>query len=139
MTPAELDLTHHIKNIIGVNPSYYEFLLSIDADTTVDEHALSKMIARMMRDRRVIGLCGETSLANPKRTIISMLQVYEYWISHHMIKVMTFSSPRAKGADVSFIGIRESIRFSNLLARLFFLVPDQNNRAKAIAMQYRHH
>lgn len=75
MAPAELELTHQIKNVIGVNPSFYEFLLSIDADTGVDQHSLSRMIARMMRDRRVIGLCGETSLANPKRTIVSMLQV----------------------------------------------------------------
>lgn len=75
MTPAELELTHGVKNVIGVNPSYYEFLMSIDADTAVDEHSLSRMVAVMMRDRRVVGLCGETSLANAKGTIISMLQV----------------------------------------------------------------
>jgi len=33
MAPAELEVFHQIKNVIGVSPSNYEFLLSIDADT----------------------------------------------------------------------------------------------------------
>lgn len=33
MSPLELDIFHNIKNIIGVDPAFYEFVLMVDADT----------------------------------------------------------------------------------------------------------
>ncbi|KAJ1896285.1 hypothetical protein LPJ66_004086 [Kickxella alabastrina] len=33
-----------------------------------------------------MGICGETQLANEKDTWITMIQVYEYYISHHLSK-----------------------------------------------------
>ena len=36
MSPLELEMYHHIKNIIGVNPSFYEYLLQVDADTELE-------------------------------------------------------------------------------------------------------
>ncbi|WFD31395.1 chitin synthase [Malassezia sp. CBS 17886] len=86
MSPLELEMYHHIKNIIGVNPSFYEYLFQVDADTEVDPHALSRMVAAFVRDQKVIGLCGETALANEQQSITTMLQVYEYYISHYLVK-----------------------------------------------------
>jgi len=40
----------------------------------------------MMHDKKVLGVCGETSIANAKHSIITMMQVYEYYISHHLAK-----------------------------------------------------
>jgi len=40
----------------------------------------------MIHDKKLIGVCGETSLANAKQSLITMMQVYEYFISHHMAK-----------------------------------------------------
>lgn len=40
----------------------------------------------MTHDRKVIATCGETELANAKKSMISMIQVYEYFISHHLAK-----------------------------------------------------
>jgi len=40
----------------------------------------------MVHDKKLIGVCGETSLANAKQSLITMMQVYEYFISHHMAK-----------------------------------------------------
>ena len=31
MSPLELEMHHQIRNIIGVNPTFYEFLFQIDA------------------------------------------------------------------------------------------------------------
>lgn len=86
MSPCELELYHQIKNVIGVNPAFYEYVLMIDADTTVDKFCLNRMISAMMHDQRIIGLCGETSLANAKHSWTTMMQVYEYFISHHLAK-----------------------------------------------------
>ena len=77
---------HHIRNIIGVNPTFYEFLFQIDADTVVAPDAATRMISSFLHDTRVIGVCGETALTNAKASFITMIQVYEYYISHNLTK-----------------------------------------------------
>ncbi|SJX63440.1 probable Chs8-Chitin Synthase 8 [Sporisorium reilianum f. sp. reilianum] len=86
MNPMELEIYHQIKNVIGVNPSFYEYILQVDADTEVEALSLNRFISAFIRDKKVIGLCGETALSNAKASIITMLQVYEYYISHYLAK-----------------------------------------------------
>ncbi|CEI86116.1 Putative Chitin synthase [Rhizopus microsporus] len=86
MTPLELEIYHQIKNVIGVNPSFYEYILMVDSDTEVLPNALNHMISCMLHDGRIIGLCGETKLVNEDRSWTTMIQVYEYYISHHLAK-----------------------------------------------------
>ena len=45
MNPLELEMYHQIKNVIGVNPTFYEYLFTIDADTTVDSLAVNRLIS----------------------------------------------------------------------------------------------
>ena len=54
--------------------------------TEVATNSLSKMVAAMLRDRRVIALCGETSISNPRKSLVTSLQVFEYFVSHHLAK-----------------------------------------------------
>ncbi|KAI9493414.1 chitin synthase-domain-containing protein [Zychaea mexicana] len=86
MTPMELEIYHQIKNVIGVNPSFYEFVLMVDADTEVSKDGLNRMVSCFVHDAKIIGLCGETLLSNAKDTWVTMIQVYEYFISHYLIK-----------------------------------------------------
>lgn len=86
MSPLELEMHHQIRNIIGVNPTFYEFMLQIDADTVVAPDSATRMVSAFLRDTRLIGVCGETSLSNAKASFITMMQVYEYYISHNLTK-----------------------------------------------------
>lgn len=86
MTPLELELHHQIRNVIGVNPTFYEFLLQIDADTVVAQDSCTRFVAAMMNDTKIIAVCGETALSNAKSSFITMVQVYEYYISHNLTK-----------------------------------------------------
>ncbi|KAH8705178.1 chitin synthase ChsE [Talaromyces proteolyticus] len=86
MSPMELEMYHQIRNIIGVNPTFYEFILQVDADTVVSPDSATRMVASFLADTRIIGLCGETSLSNAKQSMVTMIQVYEYYISHNLIK-----------------------------------------------------
>jgi chitin synthase len=86
MNPLELEMHHQIRNIIGVNPTFYEFMLQIDADTVVAPDSATRMLASFINDTRIIAVCGETSLSNSKSSIITMIQVYEYYISHNLTK-----------------------------------------------------
>ena len=86
MSPLELEMHHHIRNIIGVNPTFYEFLLQIDADTVVAPDSATRFVSSFIHDTRVLALCGETAIANAKHSFVTMIQVYEYYISHNLIK-----------------------------------------------------
>ncbi|KAH8685418.1 chitin synthase-domain-containing protein [Tricladium varicosporioides] len=90
MSPLELEIYHQIRNIIGVNPTFYEFILQIDADTVVAPDSAPRMVSAFLNDTRLIGVCGETALANAKSSFVTMIQVYEYYISHNLAK--TFES-----------------------------------------------
>ncbi|PHH71051.1 hypothetical protein CDD82_6767 [Ophiocordyceps australis] len=86
MSPLELDMYHQIRNIIGVNPTFYEFMLQIDADTVVAPDSATRMVSAFLDDTRLIAVCGETALTNAKSSFITMIQVYEYYISHNLSK-----------------------------------------------------
>ncbi|ETN46065.1 uncharacterized protein HMPREF1541_00249 [Cyphellophora europaea CBS 101466] len=86
MNPLELEMHHQIRNIIGVNPTFYEFMLQIDADTVVAPDSATRMLSSFLHDTRIIAVCGETELSNSKSSIITMIQVYEYYISHNLTK-----------------------------------------------------
>ncbi|KAI1386250.1 glycosyltransferase family 2 protein [Hypoxylon trugodes] len=86
MNPLELEMFHQINNIIGVDPELYEYLLMIDADTCVREDSLNRLVAACANNSKIAGICGETGLQNEERSWWSMIQVYEYYISHHLAK-----------------------------------------------------
>ena len=45
MNPLELEIYHQIKNVIGVNPSFYEYLFTIDADTVVEPLSVNRLVS----------------------------------------------------------------------------------------------
>ncbi|KAJ2147877.1 hypothetical protein EV176_001884 [Coemansia sp. RSA 451] len=86
MTPLELEMFHQIRHIIGIDPHSFEYILQVDADTEVMPDSLSRLIAACSSDQRIAGICGETMLGNEGKSWTTMMQVYEYFISHHMAK-----------------------------------------------------
>jgi len=86
MNPLELEMFHQINNIIGVDPELYEYILMVDADTSVRPDSLNRLVASCANDSKIAGICGETSLENEERSWWTMIQVYEYYISHHLSK-----------------------------------------------------
>ena len=86
MSPLELEIFHQLNNVIGVDPELYEYLMMVDADTTVKEDSLNRLVASCAHDAKIAGICGETSLQNEERSWWTMIQVYEYYISHHLAK-----------------------------------------------------
>ncbi|KAI9145437.1 chitin synthase-domain-containing protein [Paraphysoderma sedebokerense] len=86
MSPLELEIYHQIKHVIGVEPNLYEYCLMVDADTEVVADSLTRLVSSCLHDSRILGICGETKIANEKQSWVTMIQVYEYFISHHLSK-----------------------------------------------------
>ncbi|KAJ6458994.1 chitin synthase-domain-containing protein [Mycena sanguinolenta] len=57
-----------------------------DAIVNIFKSGLSLLVRSMIHDKKLLGVCGKTQLANAKQSIITMAQVYEYFISHNMAK-----------------------------------------------------
>ncbi|KAI8078230.1 chitin synthase-domain-containing protein [Gilbertella persicaria] len=70
----------------GVTPDKFELVLMVDADTKVLPDALTYMVAAMANDITIMGLCGETRIANKRTSWVTAIQVFEYYISHHYAK-----------------------------------------------------
>ncbi|KAH8556986.1 chitin synthase [Umbelopsis sp. PMI_123] len=70
----------------GVTPDKFEVVLMIDADTKVMSDSLSYMVEAMKNDPTIMGLCGETCIANKAQSWVTAIQVFEYHISHHYAK-----------------------------------------------------
>ncbi|KAI8085782.1 chitin synthase-domain-containing protein [Gilbertella persicaria] len=86
MTELEYEFFTNIWRITGVSPDRYEIVLMVDADTKVYPDALSRLVSCMVEDPEVMGLCGETKIGNKTDSWVSMIQVFEYYISHHQSK-----------------------------------------------------
>ncbi|KAI7848205.1 chitin synthase-domain-containing protein [Circinella umbellata] len=86
MTMLEYEFFNNIWRIAGVSADKYEIVLMVDADTKVYPDALSRLISCMVNDEEVAGLCGETKIGNKTDSWVSMIQVFEYYISHHQSK-----------------------------------------------------
>ncbi|TIB73624.1 hypothetical protein E3Q24_01040 [Wallemia mellicola] len=86
MTTFEFEFFNNIWRVTGVCPDRYETCLMVDADTKVFPDSLTRMMACMVVDPEIMGLCGETKIANKAQTWVTMIQVFEYHISHHLAK-----------------------------------------------------
>ncbi|KAG1747641.1 glycosyltransferase family 2 protein [Suillus lakei] len=86
MTTFEYEFFNSIWRVTGVSPDRYELVLCVDADTKVFPDSLTRMVSCMVVDVEIMGLCGETKIANKADNFVTMMQVFEYYISHHMTK-----------------------------------------------------
>lgn len=86
MTELEFEMFNGLWKVTGISPDFYETVLMVDADTKVFPDSLTHMISAMVKDPEIMGLCGETKIANKRATWVSAIQVFEYFISHHLSK-----------------------------------------------------
>ena len=78
MTELEFEMFNGLWRITGISPDFYEIVLMVDADTKVFPDSVTHMISAMVQDPEIMGLCGETKIANKGASWVSMIQVFEY-------------------------------------------------------------
>ncbi|CAK7263609.1 Chitin synthase, class 3 [Sporothrix epigloea] len=86
MTELEYEMFNGLWKVTGISPDFYEVVLMVDADTKVFPDSLTHMVSAMVKDPEIMGLCGETKIANKRASWVSAIQVFEYFISHHLSK-----------------------------------------------------
>jgi chitin synthase len=86
MTELEYEMFNGLWKVTGISPDFYEVVLMVDADTKVFPDSMTHMVSAMVKDPEIMGLCGETKIANKNSSWVSRIQVFEYFISHHLSK-----------------------------------------------------
>ena len=74
MTTFEYEFFNAMWRCTGITPDRYETVLCVDADTKVFPDSLTRMNACMVNDTEIMGLCGETKIANKTETWVTMIQ-----------------------------------------------------------------
>ncbi|KAG2365414.1 glycosyltransferase family 2 protein [Suillus spraguei] len=44
MCPLELDMYHQMRNVIGIDPAFYEYIFTVDADTSASPKSLNRLV-----------------------------------------------------------------------------------------------
>ena len=104
MSPLDYDLFRKTQSLMGVTPDFFEcclmvrFFLSfevvlmrqlpnlglylctaqVDADTMCYPESLGHLVRVMQNDNLIMGVCGETRIANKRQSWVTMIQVFEY-------------------------------------------------------------
>ncbi|OCF44544.1 chitin synthase 1 [Kwoniella heveanensis CBS 569] len=86
MSPLDFDIFRKVQTLMGVTPDFFEVCLMVDADTKIYPDSLKHLVNCMNRDNMIMGVCGETRIANKRQSWVTAIQVYEYFISHHHVK-----------------------------------------------------
>jgi chitin synthase len=86
MTELEYEMFNGLWKVTGISPDFYEIVLMVDADTKVFPDSLTHMVSAMVKDPDIMGLCGETKIANKRDSWVTAIQVFEYYVSHHLAK-----------------------------------------------------
>lgn len=77
MTELEFEMFNGLWKITGISPDFYEIVLMVDADTKVFPDSLTHMVSAMVKDPEIMGLCGETKIANKRASWVTTIQVFE--------------------------------------------------------------
>jgi cellulose synthase/poly-beta-1,6-N-acetylglucosamine synthase-like glycosyltransferase len=64
------------------------YMLAIDCDTAVDRTGISLLVDRLQTNPKLLGVCGYTGVSNHMSSFVSSSQVFEYWLTHAVLKAV---------------------------------------------------
>ncbi|OAL55923.1 hypothetical protein IQ07DRAFT_627940 [Pyrenochaeta sp. DS3sAY3a] len=64
------------------------YMLAIDCDTVVDRTGISYLVDKLQKDPKLLGVCGYTGVSNHMSSFVASSQVFEYWLTHAVLKAV---------------------------------------------------
>jgi len=68
----------------------FDYMLIIDCDTDAEPNCLIQMVNYLKKNEKCVAVCGQTVVKNKNENYITIVQSFEYFISHLLLK--TFES-----------------------------------------------
>jgi len=74
-------LTSKSQNIVD-----YDYMLILDCDTDIEFNGLLNLLNYIKNNTKCIAVCGQTIVKNKYESLITMIQSFEYFVSHLLLK-----------------------------------------------------
>ncbi|KAI8939813.1 hypothetical protein NX059_003551 [Plenodomus lindquistii] len=87
-TPLFENLEFKMRTHLNIDAREALYMLAIDCDTQVDKTGVSYLVDRLQRDHRLLGVCGYTGVGNGMDSFVACSQVFEYWLTHAVLKAV---------------------------------------------------
>jgi len=87
-SPLFEDIEYKMRNILNLDARDAMHMLVVDCDTEVDKTGISYMVDKLEKDPKLLGVCGYTGVNNPMDSLVACSQVFEYWLTHAVLKAL---------------------------------------------------
>jgi cellulose synthase/poly-beta-1,6-N-acetylglucosamine synthase-like glycosyltransferase len=87
-SPLFEDIEYKMRNSLNLDARDAMHMLVVDCDTEVDRTGISYMVDKLEKDPKLLGVCGYTGVNNPMDSLVACSQVFEYWLTHAVLKAL---------------------------------------------------
>ncbi|KAL1651764.1 hypothetical protein SLS61_005135 [Didymella pomorum] len=82
------DLEFKMRVCLNLDARDAMYMLAIDCDTEVDRTGISYLVDKLQKMPKLIGVCGYTGVGNGMSSFVASSQVFEYWLTHAVLKAV---------------------------------------------------
>lgn len=86
--PLFENIEFQMRNCLNMDARDATYMLAIDCDTEVDRTGISYLVDRLQKDHKLVGVCGYTGVGNSMSSFVASSQVFEYWLTHAVLKAV---------------------------------------------------
>jgi cellulose synthase/poly-beta-1,6-N-acetylglucosamine synthase-like glycosyltransferase len=87
-SPLFENMEFQMKVSLNMDARDAMYMLAIDCDTEVDRTGISYLVDKLQKNHKLLGVCGYTGVSNPMSNFIASSQVFEYWLTHAVLKAV---------------------------------------------------
>lgn len=87
-SPLFEDIEYQIRECLDMDARDAMYMLVADSDTEIQPTGISYLVNQLAKDPTLIGVCGYTGVSNPVDSFVACSQVFEYWLTHAVLKAL---------------------------------------------------
>lgn len=82
------NLEFKMRTTLNMDAREAMYMLAIDCDTAVDRTGISYLVHQLEKNPKLLGVCGYTGVGNAMSSFVASAQVFEYWLTHAVLKAV---------------------------------------------------
>lgn len=87
-SPFFENLEFKMRTCLNMDARDAMYMLAIDCDTAVDKTGISYLVDQLQKRPKLLGVCGYTGVSNHMSSFVASSQVFEYWLTHAVLKAV---------------------------------------------------
>lgn len=87
-TPLFENIEFQMRACLNLDASEAMHMLVVDCDTMLHKTGVSYLVHQLQKNPKALGVCGYTGVNNPFASFVALAQVFEYWLTHAVLKAV---------------------------------------------------